>query len=94
MVGVTNSTPATVNRSQRIIAYLIAGFVLLSLAAFIAVVVATGVGAGANDGFSHGLWPAVIMLPWFALPAAMLSIIVLLIVSARSRAHSSGNTKV
>ncbi len=85
MVGVTNSAPGSVNRSQRITAYLIAALVVLSLGAFIAVIVGTGLGAGNDDGFSQGLWPVVLMLPLFALPTAMLLTIALLVISAVAR---------
>jgi Ni/Fe-hydrogenase subunit HybB-like protein len=66
-------------------AYLIGVLVVLSLASFIAVIVGTAMGAGADDGFSTGLWPAVIMLPLFALPAAMLLTIALLVISTIAR---------
>ncbi len=63
--------------------------VLLSVAAFIAVMVGTMAGAAENDGFSQGLWPVVIMLPWFALPLGFLLLISLLIVHAVKRARST-----
>ena len=40
-----------------------AGIVGLSILAFIAVMIGTLAGAGANDGFSQGIWPIVLMLP-------------------------------
>jgi Ni/Fe-hydrogenase subunit HybB-like protein len=85
VVNVTNSTPETVNRGQRIMAYLIAILVVLSLASFIAVIAGTAMGAGADDGFSQGVWPVVLMAPLFALPSAMLLTIALLIISSASR---------
>jgi uncharacterized membrane protein len=84
VVNVTNSTPETVNRGQRIMAYLIAILVVLSLASFIAVIVGTAMGA-LPDGLDQGIWPVVLMLPWFALPSAMLLTIALLIISSASR---------
>jgi Ni/Fe-hydrogenase subunit HybB-like protein len=66
-------------------AYLIAGLVLVSLASFVAVIVGTAMGAGTENGFSKGLWPAVIMLPIFALPSAMLLTIALLVISNVTR---------
>lgn len=73
-------------------AYMIAGFVLASLASFVAVIVGTSAGAGADDGFGQGVWPAVIMLPMFALPAAMLLTITLLIISAVTRSRTDRET--
>jgi uncharacterized membrane protein len=89
VVGVTNATPATVNRSQRIMAYLIAILVIVALASFIAVIVGTAMGAGTEDGFSQGVWPIVIMMPLFALPIAMLLTIALLIISGVTRKNAN-----
>ncbi len=65
-------------------AYLIAILVVLSLASFIAVIVGTATGA-LPEAIDQGVWPAVLMLPWFALPSAMLLTIALLIISSASR---------
>lgn len=72
---------------DRILAFMIVGLVSASIVAFIAVIVATQLGIGANDGFSHGVWPVVLMLPLFALPVAFLLLVVLIIrgVGRRSR---------
>ena len=70
-------------------AYLIAVLVILALASFIAVIVGTAMGAGVDDGFSQGLWPIVLMAPIFALPAAMLLTIALLIISSVTRKNAN-----
>jgi hypothetical protein len=88
VVKVTNSTPETVNRGQRIMAYLIAILVVLSLASFIAVIAGSAMGA-LPDAIDEGLWPAVLMLPWFALPSAMLLTIALLIISSVTRKNAN-----
>lgn len=71
---------------------MIVGLVVASVIAFLAIIVATQLGAGADDGFSHGLWPTILMLPLFALPVAFVLLVVLLIrgVSRRSRLARSG----
>lgn len=86
--------PVTQHRAERILAYMFVGTVGLSIAAFLAVMFGTLAGAGANDGFSRGIWPAVIMLPWFGLPIAFLLLIALLIVNGvrRSRAARAGSS--
>ena len=70
-------------------AYLIAILVVVSLASFIAVILGTAMGAGVDDGFSQGLWPIVLMAPIFALPAAMLLTIALLIISSVTRKNAN-----
>lgn len=65
------------------------GIVGISILAFLAVMFGTLAGAGQNDGFSSGIWPFVIMLPWFGLPLAFLLLIALLIVNGVRRRRES-----
>jgi len=61
----------------------------VSILCFLAVMFGTLAGAGANDGFSQGVWPAVLTLPLFGLPIAFLLLIALLIVNGVRRARES-----
>ncbi|HET6671791.1 MAG TPA: hypothetical protein VFG92_00310 [Agromyces sp.] len=85
----SESGPISEHRAERVLAYMFVGVVGLSILAFIAVMVGTMAGVGANDGFSSGIWPIVIMLPWFGLPLAFLLLIALLIVNGMRRARST-----
>ena len=85
----SDSGPITEHRTERILAYMFVAVVGASIAAFLAIMIATFSGAGADDGFSQGVWPVVIMLPWFGLPIAFLLLIVLLIVNGVRRARAS-----
>ena len=85
----SESGPITEHRAERILAYMFTGIVGLSILAFLTVMVGTLMGVGANDGFSHGIWPSVIMLPWFGLPIAFLLLIALLIVNGVRRARGA-----
>jgi hypothetical protein len=84
----------TQHRAERILAYMFVAIVGLSILAFIAVMIGTAVGAGANDGFSQGIWPLVLTLPLFGLPIAFLLLIALLIVNGvrRARAGRAGSS--
>ncbi|PJJ61979.1 hypothetical protein [Compostimonas suwonensis] len=86
-------TPApSVNRAERALAYMAGSIVALSILCFIAILIGTSAGAGANDGFSKGLWPSVILLPYFGLPIGFLLLLALVIVSAvRRRRETRGN---
>lgn len=79
----------TEHRAERILAYMFVAIVGISILSFLAVMFGTLAGAAADDGFSQGIWPAVIMLPWFGLPLAFLLLIALLIVSGVRRARES-----
>jgi hypothetical protein len=86
---VTDQIPQTASRLERILAYMVAGVVGLSILAFIAIIIGTAVGVGKDDGFSRGIWPAVITLPYFGLPLGFVLIIGLLVVSALRRGRDA-----
>ncbi|MGO4104146.1 hypothetical protein AB4Y63_09360 [Leifsonia sp. YAF41] len=88
----TNQPPPSPQRIDRIMAYMVAGVVGVSILAFFAMIAGTAAGVGANDGFSQGVWPFVIMLPLFGLPLGFVLIIALLVISTvrRSR-HTRAN---
>ena len=81
---VAENTPVTVNRNERILAYMVASSLGLSLLSIIATLIGAGVGADR----SVGIWPLVTILPTVGLPIGFVLIIFLLIMSAirRSRA--------
>lgn len=84
----TAKTPAPESSPlDRVVAFVIVGLVMASVASFVALIVATQLGVGANDGFSQGAWPAVLTLPLFALPIAFVLLVVLIVrgVGRRSR---------
>jgi len=83
-----------INQTERILAFGVLILVGLALVCFIAVIVGTTLGAGANDGFSHGIWPTVFFVQYYGLPLAFLLIIALLVSNAvrRSRA-AKGETR-
>lgn len=66
---------------QRILAFTIAGLVIVSLVAIFAIILGTWLGAGAAQGSGQGIWPTVIVLPLIALPVAFVLMIVLLVSS-------------
>jgi len=81
---VAENTPVTVNRNERILAYMVASSLGLSLIC----IVATLIGSLAGADKSTGLWPTVTILPTIGLPIGFVLIIVLLALTAfrRSRA--------
>lgn len=85
----TQQTPPPASRLQRILAYIIAALVILSLVCIAAILIGTAAGQFAAQGSGQGIWPAVFLLPYGALPIAFVLIIVLLIVSARRNRASN-----
>lgn len=82
-------TPPGASRLERILAIMIVAIVALALVCFVAVIVATSAGVGANDGFSHGIWPAVFFVPYLGLPLAFVLIIVVLVSNGMRRSRAA-----
>ncbi|GAA3734588.1 hypothetical protein GCM10022239_08360 [Leifsonia bigeumensis] len=82
-------TPSGISRLERILAIMIVAIVALALICFVAVIVATSAGVGANDGFSHGIWPAVFFVPYLGLPLAFVLIIVVLVSNGMRRSRAA-----
>ncbi|WP_395245993.1 hypothetical protein ACGGZK_09425 [Agromyces sp. MMS24-K17] len=85
----TNQRPISDTRVERTLAYMVAATVGLSVVAFIAIIIATLAGVGADDGFSQGIWPVVLVLPLIGLPIGFLLLIALLIVNGVRRSRES-----
>ena len=89
----TQQTPPAASRLQRILSYIVAALVVVSLACIAAILIGTALGGFAAQGSGEGLWPTVFLLPYLALPIAFVLIIVLLIVSARKRSQEAKAAK-
>jgi uncharacterized membrane protein len=87
---VTETSPVSDHRIERILAYLVASAVVLSILAFVAVIVGTAVGV---RDFDEGLWPTVIMLPLLGLPIGFVLMIALLVVSAVRRGRETKDAR-
>lgn len=88
----TQQTPPPASRLQRILAYIIAALVIVSLVCIAAILIGTAAGQFAAQGSGQGLWPTVFFFPLVALPIAFVLIVVLIIVSARrNRALNRAN---
>ena len=85
----SNQGPVTDHRAERVLAYMVAATIGLSILAFLAVMIGTLAGVGADDGFSEGIWPAILILPLIGLPIGFVLLIVLLIVNGVRRSRES-----
>ena len=86
---VSSQGPVADHRAERILAYMVAATVGLSIIAFFAVMIGTFAGVGDDDGFSQGIWPYVLVLPMIGLPIGFLLLIALLIVNGVRRSRES-----
>lgn len=69
---------------------MVAGLVLLSIAAFFAIIIGTFAGV---DDLTQGIWPLVYLTVYLALPVAVLLVIALVIVSARIRVRNAASAR-
>jgi len=87
--GVPEESLVMSNRVERVLAFMVAAIIVLSLASLIAALIAaTGSGFGRDD-FAQGIWPAVTIMPLVGLSTGFVLIIVLLVVSAVRRGRAS-----
>jgi uncharacterized membrane protein len=86
---VSQQTPSATSRPQRILSFIIAALVVVSLVSIAAILIGTAVGGFAQQGSGQGLWPAVFLLPLIALPIAFVLMIVLFVLTARSRSRAA-----
>jgi hypothetical protein len=73
------------------LSFIAAGLVVLSIAAIAAVLIGTAAGAGSNNGFSHGVWPTILVLPAIALPLALIAFIIVISISWVRRSRAGRN---
>ena len=85
----TDETSQPASRVQRILAFVGAGLIVLSITCFFVLMIGTWLGAGPAQGSGKGIWPTVELLPLIALPLAFVLIIVLLVVSLVSRSRQN-----
>ncbi len=85
----TTQTPQAAGRLDRILAYMVAGVVGLSILAFLAVIIGTAAGAGTNGGFGKGAWPVVVFVPWVGLPLGFLLIVALIVLTGVRRSREA-----
>lgn len=78
------SSPMFVRR-ERVLAFMVAAVIGLSIVAFIAALIAKTAGVD----FSTGVWPTVLVLPLVGLPIGVILIIALLVVSSIRRVRES-----
>lgn len=87
--GVTTQTPHNPGRIERILAYMVAGVVGLSILAFVAIIVGTVAGVGDNGGFSQGPWPIIFTLPYVGLPVGFVAIVALMLITGIRRSREA-----
>ena len=84
--------PINDQRLERILAFMVASAIGLSIVSFLAVIIASGVGV-TGEQFSQPPWPTIIVLPVIGLPLGVLVLIALLIVSGLRRGREARDAR-
>ncbi|CAM5359023.1 hypothetical protein [Leifsonia shinshuensis] len=85
----TSQTPPPASRLQRVLSYIVAALVVVSLVCIAAILIGSAVGGMPQQGSGQGLWPAVFLLPLIALPIAFVLLITLIIITGRQRSRAA-----
>lgn len=75
------NAPVPLNRTERVLAVMIASIVGLSIIA----IVATMIAAASGTAMSGGIWPALVLVGYIGLPLAFILVIVFMIASTTRR---------
>lgn len=78
---VPENAPVPLNRTERVLAVMIASIVGLSIIG----IVVTMIGAASGAEMSGGVWPMLLLLGYIGLPIAFVLVIVFLVVSTTRR---------
>jgi hypothetical protein len=87
---VAQNSAVDVNRNERILAYMLASAIGLSIIAIIAVI--AGTGFGVRD-FGTGIWPVLIVIPSIGLPLGFLLLVALIVMTAIRKGRASRNAR-
>ncbi len=86
----STQTPITQHRAERVLAFMVASAIGLSILCFLATIIGTA--AGVRD-FSSDVWPVVIVLPAIGLPLGLALMIALIIVSGVRRGREAKDAR-
>jgi L-cystine uptake protein TcyP (sodium:dicarboxylate symporter family) len=87
---VANDTPILAHRSERVLAFMVASAIGLSIICFLAVIIATAAGV---KQFGEGVWPTILVLPTIGLPLGLILVIALIIVSGIRRGREARDAR-
>lgn len=92
----TNQTSPPASRVQRILAYIVAALIVVSLVCIALILIGSAAGwlPHSQAAAEHGLWPTVSLIPLIALPLGFVLIIVLMIINTRNRAKFAKESAV
>jgi F0F1-type ATP synthase assembly protein I len=90
---VANDTPITSQRLERILAYMVAAAIGLSIACFLAVIIGTAAGVTADQFVTVPPWPTIRILPLIGLPLGAILLVALIVISSLRRGREAKDAR-
>jgi hypothetical protein len=87
---VAQDTPINANRGERVLAFMVAAAVGLSIVAFLSIIIGTAAGV---RNFGEGIWPVAVILPSIGLPIGLILIVILIVASGLRRGREARNAR-
>lgn len=85
----TQQTPPPASRLQRVLSYIAAALVIVSLLCIAAILIGSALGGMPQQGSGQGLWPAVFLFPLIAFPIAFVLVIIIIVTGGRQRSRAA-----
>ncbi len=90
---VANDTPITSQRLERILAFMVASAIGLSIICFLVVIIATAAGVSSDDFVTTAPWPTIRVLPLIGLPLGAILLVALIVISSLRRGREAKDAR-
>ncbi|CCE76359.1 hypothetical protein [Clavibacter nebraskensis] len=87
-----SETAPSEGRAERVLAYMLAGILLVAVLSILAILLAPLISVDASQ-YSTPLWQVILLLPAVGIPIAALLFIAILIISVRRRRRMDGTSR-
>ncbi|OUE09992.1 hypothetical protein C5E16_09600 [Clavibacter michiganensis] len=87
-----SDTAPSEGRAERILAYMLAGILLIAVLSIVAILLAPLIAVDASQ-YSTPVWQVILLLPAVGIPLAALLFIAILIISVRRRRRMDGTSR-
>ncbi len=87
-----SETAPSEGRAERILAYMLAGILLVAVLSILAIMLAPLIAVAASQ-YSTPMWQVILLLPAVGIPIAALLFIAILIISVRRRRRMDGTSR-
>ena len=88
-----DTSPILSQRTERVLAFMVASAIGLSILCFLAIIIGTAVGARTAQTQGEGAWPVVGVLPLVGLPLGAALLVALIVISGIRRGREAKDAR-